>query len=229
MDRNADLPWTKAHSELLNHLKCRAHGRDQWCWKPNEAPFNGKTCLVVPANDLFDWAKAISSGVATIHVPPDTEAFHKLKQSHHKYPSQKGRQNNPDNSPVNFQVFLDQNSIAQRTSRAPQTPQHTRSRSLDLAPSPIRQFSPREYNKEGLRAYLEWLSEESGDDDYKDLYLLLSEQKIGIDIIQQAAAKSNERERLLKELKSDFLIVAGVANRLVMNFNKWHTTLASID
>jgi hypothetical protein len=185
----------------------------------------------VAPDDLWNWAGAIVSGLATVHVPPDTEAFHKLKQSHHKYPSRKGGQNNPDdgNPPMNFQVFLDSNSIAQRSSRYPQTPQRTRSRSLDLAPSPIRQFSPREYNKEGLRAYLDWLTEESGDDDYKDLYALLSEQKIGIDIIQQAAAKSIERERLLKELKSDFLIVAGVANRLVMNFNKWHTTLASID
>ena len=183
------------------------------------------------ANNLWDWAGDIVRGIATIHSPPDTEAFHKLKQSHPKYPSQKGRQNNPDhgNSPMQFQVFLDSNSIAQRSSRTPQTPQRTRSRSLDLVPSPIRLFSPREYNKEGLRAYLEWLSKESGDDDYKNLYALLSEQKIGIDIIQQAAATSIERERLLKELKNDFLIVAGVAHRLVMNFNKWHTTLANID
>ena len=186
------------------------------------------------ANDLWDWAGSIASGIATIYVPPDTEAFHKLKQSHHKYPSRKGGQNNPDdgNPPMNFQVFLDSNSIAQRASRypqTPQTPQRTRSRSLDVAPSPIRQFSPQEYNKEGLRAYLVWLSEVSGDKYYKELYPLLSEQMIGIDMIQEAAAKKPAREALMKELKGDFSIVHGAAHRLIENFNKWHTTLASID
>jgi hypothetical protein len=198
----------------------------------------------VPVTQLWEWAQAIDQGTATKFIPPDIDSFHKLKTTHWK--TQKNRPKSDETAgssessqpaslpvglaqPFNFLV-LDPESLGlqQRSSRYPQTPQRPQTRSVGIEPSPVRGFAPREYNNTGLYAYLSWLAQECADEEYLDIYDALSSQKIGLDIFKQAAGSQKESENLLKELKNDLNIKAGMATRMLKKFQKWQTDIGEI-
>jgi hypothetical protein len=209
---------------------CRAHGNDRWCWRPKDYPFDGLTHIELHAEELLQWAKGIDKGEATMNNPPNWELFNALRKKYHKNQRQKGRRKLTDDTPpMNFAVYLDTQQITQRPSRYPQTPQRIRSRSLDLEPSPVRGFSPREYNTEGLLAYLEWVAAETHDAEYLDLYQSLFREKIGIDLFKRASGSQAEEDKMYARLKKDCLIPSGMAVRLLQLFRGWQTSLADID
>lgn len=215
----------------MRNLACRAHGNDRWCWRPKDYPFDGTTHIEVKAEHLLQWAKGIDRGEATISAPPNSELFNELRKNYHKNQRKTGRRrlNDDDSLPMNFAVYLDTQQITQRSSRNLQTPQRTRSRSLDLQPSPVRGFSPREYNTQGLLAYLDWLAAETHDADYLDLYESLFREKIGIDLFKRASGSQAEEDKMYARLRKDCLVPSGMAVRLLQQFRTWQSSLADID
>jgi len=63
----------------------------------------------------------------------------------------------------------------------------TQTRSVSIELSPVQGFALREYNNTGLYTYLSWLAQECADEEYLDIYDVLSNQKIGLDILKRAA------------------------------------------
>ena len=218
--------FTRKHRELQDYLTCHLHSNQLWCWKPKEPGFDGKICIQIDALRMQEWATAWKAGSATKFTPPDTKEFWDLKNAAAPFKQWRARRKS-DEVPfstqlVNFQVFLyPQSIVKERSSKYSQTPQCTRSRFLDVEASSIRGFPPSEYNNQGLRAYLVWLAEQFQDQEYLEVYELLSEQKIGIDIFKQATKSQMEADALLKELRTELLIKNGLALRLVKKFKSW--------
>lgn len=210
---------------------CRAHGNDRWCWRPKDYPFDGSTHIPVKAEEALEWAQSIDRGDATMETPPtNSERFNAMKKAHHRNQRQNGRGRLDDNPPpMNFSVYLDTQQIKQRSSdRYPRTPQRIRARSLDFGPSPVRGFSPREYNTEGLLAYLNWVDKVTFSVEYVDLYQSLFKERIGIDLFKRASGSETEEEKLYVRLKKDCLMPTGMALRLLQLFRDWQTSLADI-
>ena len=90
---------------------------------------------------------------------------------------------------------------------------------------PVRGFAPAQYNSDGLRAYLEYLRVVLQDDSLRDLYAILSQHRMGIDIFKSSTVTAEGMKGLKDELKQDCGIAIGMAGRLVENFQNWHKTL----
>ena len=63
--------------------------------------------------------------------------------------------------------------------------------------------------------------------EYLDAYPILNDEKLGIDIFKRAAVSEDRAEKLIKQLKNDHQIKAGIAQRLVDTFQAWQKSIAS--
>jgi hypothetical protein len=190
------------------------HKQEEWCWKPLEPPFNGKKCIPLKAAQVSEWANAIREKVATKFSPLESETFWILKtESKGSKVRQRGRRNSDveptsySRSPVVIQLN-DRHYL--------QTPRRTRA--LSFTVSPVRRFAPAQYNSDGLLAYLEYLRVVLQDDSFRDMYAILSEHHIGIDIFKSAMVNVEGVKGLKDKLKQDCGIAVGMARRLFENF-----------
>ena len=158
----------KIHESLRQHLSCNLHSDELHCSKPNGAPFNGKTCLRVDTERLHLWTQAVVAGVATVHVPPDTDDFNSLKETHKL---QAGRHKKKSESPSPVAVApppavatVPQYIYMPAPMKYPQTPRRSAPSIDDV--SPVRLFQPQEYNNEALHTYLKYLTDKYKDDDF---------------------------------------------------------------
>jgi hypothetical protein len=92
---------------------------------------------------------------------------------------------------------------------------------------PVRGFTPAQYNSDGLLAYLEYLRVVLQDDSFGDMYAILSQHRMGIDIFKSSLATAEGMKGLKDELKQDCGIAIGMARCLVENFQSWHKTLGA--
>ena len=63
------------------------------------------------------------------------------------------------------------------------------------------------------------------DDLFRDMYPILNQHRMGIDIFKSSTVIVEGMRRLKDELKQDCGIAIGMARRLVKNFQSWHKTL----
>jgi hypothetical protein len=200
-------------------LACNSHHKtDEWCWKPAEPPFNGKKCIPLNAADLLEWASAIKDNVATKFAPPVTATFWNKKKASSNSGLRHRRKSDEPPSYVPSPVVIQLNDR-----HYPQTPRRPRATSFTV--SPVRGFPPEHYNSDGLLAYLEYLARSLRDDAFLDLYPILNNFRMGIDLFKSSTVTIDGAKQLLTELKEDCGITIGMARRLVENFQAWHKTL----
>lgn len=194
---------------------CETHHKtDEWCWKPQEPPFSGKKCIPLNASDLLEWAAAMKDGVATVFAPPDRQTFWSKKEKLLKSrPRRKSDESHPYHSPIVIQL---------NDKPHPNTPQ--KPRALSFTVSPVRGFAPQHYHSDGLAAYLNFLHDLFSDETFLDLYYVLNENRLGIDLFKSSTASVEGIKELVKELKEDCRIPIGTARRLAENFKTWQKT-----
>ena len=204
-------------------MNCNEHHKqEEWCWKPLEPPFNGKKCIPLKAAQVSEWANAIREKVATKFSPPESETFWKLKTD---AKGSKGVQRGTRNSDEPPSYSRSPVVIQLNDRHYQQTPRRTRALSFNV--SPVRGFTPAQYNSDGLLAYLEYLRVVLQDDSFRDMYAILSQHRMGIDIFKSSTVTAEGTKGLKDELKQDCGIAIGMARRLVENFQSWHKTLGA--
>lgn len=180
-------------------------------------------CIPLKAVGVMVWATAIFNGAATKFYPPESPEFWVLKEKYKpsRRPHPRCRLAEKSTHPLhNFVVQLNDRHVSKCP---PETPQRTRGQFFDSCR--VREFTPQQYNSDGLLAYLQFLRDKYNDDVYLDVYGILSEQRVGIDIFKSATVCDASAKDLLKELKEDLGLKVGVARRLVEKFQAWHNTL----
>jgi len=216
-------PLAINHKKLREHLICnKMHNADEFCWKPAEPPFNGKVCIILSAAHVMAWASAMTAGTTTIFAPPNEPMFWNLKEAHLKGRNKQRRKSDPFESSTREPVVIQLQDHTGR--RYPETPMRPRAKSFDI--SPVRGFNPRQYNSDGLLAYLQWLDNTYPDDGYLEIFPILSHEMLGIDIFKTATARDGSAKELVTELKKDLGIKVGMARRLVEKFREWQRSLA---
>jgi len=192
-------------------LNCNEHHKqEEWCWKPLEPPFNGKICIPLKVAQVSEWANAIKEKVATKFSPPESETFWRLKtEAKGSRGVQRGRRNLDEppsysRSPVVIQL---------NDRHYTETPRLTCALSFNV--SPVRGFTPDQYNTDGLLAYLECLRVVFKDDLFRDIYPILNQHRMGIDIFKSSTVTVESMRGLKDELKQDCGIAIGMARRLV--------------
>jgi len=179
------------------------------------------------ADQIVRWADAIVSGAATIHSPPDTEEWWDLEKRYQKTGAERGtKAKGGSDEAGGGPNYIFQNFNPLKEFFGAQTPR-PQPRQEPSKPSPVRRFSPEQYNYDGLYVYLLWMRDMYEEEYYLELYPTLSEEKLGIDIFKSATANKDTAKELVRELKEDLKIKAGIARRLVEKFVDWHSTLPS--
>ena len=209
---------------LRRHLLCEAHSKtDEWCWKPAEPPYNGEKCIPLKAQDLLEWAAAMRDGIATKFNPPATATFWTKKEAL-KFGNGRRLRRKSDEPPSYSRSPV----VIQLNDRHySQTPKRTRV--LSFTVSPVRGFTPDQYNSDGLLAYMQYLRAFLKDDSFLDMYTILNKHGVGIDIFKSSTVTMEGMKGLKDELKTDCRITVGMARRLVENFQTWHKTLPAKD
>jgi hypothetical protein len=202
-------------------LNCNEHHKqEEWCWKPLEPPFYGKKCIPLKAPQISEWANAIKEKVATKFEPPESETFWRIKAAAKGSKGVHRARRNSDEPPSYSRSPV----VIQLNDRHyPQTPRRTRALSFNV--SPVRGFTPDQYNSDGLLAYLDYLRVFLKDDSFLDMYPILNKHRMGIDIFKSSTVTMEGMKGLKDELKDDCGITIGMARRLVENFQSWHNML----
>lgn len=213
-------PFAVCQQILRRQLVCEKHSKsDEWCWKPTQPPFNGEKCITLKAQDLLEWAAAMRDGVATKFNPPVSATFWtKINEANSGNGRRPRRKSDEPPSYSRSPVVIQLNDR-----HYPQTPRRTRA--LSFTVSPVRGFTPDQYNSDGLLAYLEYLRAVLKDDSFLDVYPILNKHGMGIDIFKSSTVTFEGMKGLKDELKADCGITVGMARRLVENFQAWHKTL----
>ena len=97
----------------------------------------------------------------------------------------------------------------------PSTPPMATKPPADLM-SPIPGFEPKDYNHDGLYAFMHWLQEKYGDDDFEDAFTKLHGSRIGLDLLP------NITEAILIDRSH---ITLGTALRIIKDFKEWKASL----
>jgi hypothetical protein len=204
-------------------LNCNEHHEQgEWCWKPLEPPFNGKKCIPLKAAQVSEWVNAIKEKVATKFSPPESETFWSLKsEATGSKGVRRGRRTSEPPSYPRSPVVIQLDDRHYR-----HTPWQTRAVS-EFNVSPVRGFTPDQYNTDGVLAYLEYLRVVFMDDSFRDMYPILNQHRMGIDIFKSSMVTVGGMRELKDELKQDCGIAIGMARRLVENFQSWHKTLGA--
>ena len=82
--------------------------------------------------------------------------------------------------------------------------------------SPIPGFEPKDYNHDGLYAFMHWLQEKYGDDDFENAFTKLRGSRIGLDLLP------NITEAILIDRLH---ITLGTALRIIKDFKEWKASL----
>lgn len=175
--------------------------------------------------DMMAWANAIVSKVATLHTPPNSDEFWKYEENARaKLERSKGNSNRNQGlqPPVPQYVYTTYHPNQMMGLQTPRT-----QRQQQVEPSPVRKYSPKEYNGDGLYDYLQWHTDKWEDEEYLGLYGKLSGEMLGIDIFKSASSNREEGLELIKELKQEHGVKSGMAKRLVDYFSEWNKTLVA--
>jgi hypothetical protein len=95
--------------------------------------------------------------------------------------------------------------------------------------SPIKGFRPRDYNDVGLKTFLEWCRDRYEDDEYMDIFPILSSKKMGIHIFKKTIENKQKIDEILQILMERCMITPGIAQCLIDDFPVWYKKIAEID
>ena len=217
--------YAKVHKQLLLQLKCDKHTNEKHCWKPLRPPFHGNICISLSASDLELWATSIKNTSSTFCHPPNNEHWWRLESQYEpgnrrcprRPPTPEPHQRDPT---FRFEFANAQGNLIQ-PAQYPITPHTRRQRSNSLVGAttctPIKGFHPRDYNGAGLQAFLSWMTNYYEDEDYADLFPVLQDQKLGIDLFKKALHNSTQANKLEGRLEKAN-VKSGMIDHLMMDF-----------
>jgi hypothetical protein len=101
------------------------------------------------------------------------------------------------------------------------TPRRSHSRYPGVVPSHIKGYAPKDYNTQGLYAYLRWCLRKYVNTGYLDIYDKMAEEELGIDLFYMAMESSTKAKTLIEDMKAEAKVKSGMAQRLVDDFVRW--------
>jgi hypothetical protein len=228
-------PFEKHHDELREFWKCVGHRTEMECWKPKEPPFHGNICIPLSAFHLDTWALAMESNSTTKFAPPSTPEFWTLKES--KMPGRRGGKassTTPEPSAISASspavvtnnIILDGTifeaksiydaGIANANAQA-QVPVI-----LKRCASPITEYPANQWTHRALSDFLRYCTTKYNDEDYLGYGVLLSRERLGIDLYKAATVDSVKAEKLMDSLEDRVNIPSGTAQRWLDDFQEWY-------
>ena len=86
----------------------------------------------------------------------------------------------------------------------------------------ITEYIPKEWIARGLTAFLTYCTKKYEDEDYLGYFLLLSRERLGIDVYKAALFDAQKREKLEDILIDRINIPAGTVQRWLEDFDEWY-------
>jgi hypothetical protein len=200
------------------------------CWRPKEPPFHGSICIPLSAFHLDIWTSACMDESATLFSPPAIPEFWKLRDSK-KVGSRGVKAASATPEPLstvnNVTISLDGSMFDAKSAydaEVAKVQAHVQQPSVLKRPSsPITEYIPKEWIARGLTAFLTYCAHKYDDKDYLGYFILLSRERLGIDIYKAALFDAQKREKLEDILIDRIFIPAGTVQRWLEDFNEWYT------
>src|SRR5579859_5316690 len=214
-----DTPYFKVFEAITKKWACTTRHAGKTCYIPP----GSSRCILLTAAEIGVWATAIRSGAATLANPPRNPEFdHKIYGSKAIKAASTANAIHGDRNVGSAGSSVVQNFYGYTKKSPPSTPTRRARDTTSTLPAitPMREFGPFDYTREGLFQYLEYLEDKFEDPKYRSAYSILCENDLGIDIIIQASADFN-RERDLIHILEGLSLTAGVSRRLVRTFGEW--------
>ena len=191
------------------------------CWRPKEPPFHGNICISLSAFHLDAWTTACMNESATLFSPPAIPEFWKLRDS--KKVGSRGVKaasatpEPPLSTVNNVTISLDGSMFdaksaydAEAAKVQAQAQAHAQQPSVPKrSSSPITEYVLKEWIAKGLIAFLTHCTKKYEDEDYLGYFLLLSRERLGIDVYKAALFDAQKREKLEDILIDRINIPAG--------------------
>lgn len=220
----AETKYSLIAKQLIKDLLCLKHTNERRCWKPTRPPFRGEICVTLMPSDIELWATSIKNGSATYSQPPNNEHWWRLEAQFE--PGSRRCPRKPPTPEPRQRESTFRIEIANASAQQHATPHARRGRTNSLISSatctPVKGFHPREYNTAGLQAFLKWMSNYYEDQDYEELFSVLQDQKLGIDLFKKALHNSTQASKLEVKLEKAN-VKSGMIDRLMTDFENWYT------
>jgi hypothetical protein len=214
-----DTPYMKVFEAITKKWACTTRHAGKTCYVPP----GSSRCILLTAAEIGVWATAIRSGAATLANPPRNPEFdEKIYGSKAIKAASTANAIHGDRNVGSAGSSVVQNFYGYTKKSPPSTPTRPARDTTSTLPAitPMREFGPFDYTREGLYQYLEYLEDKFEDPKYRSAYSILCENDLGIDIISQASADFNREQDLIHILEG-LSLTAGLSRRLVRTFNEW--------
>jgi len=212
------------------------------CWKPKDPSFHGNICIPLSAFHLDAWALAMENKSTTVFARPSTPEFWTLKES--KIPGRCGGKvssmtpepstsiTNPpaaitNNITLDGSIFeakstydagvANANAQAQVSVPVPAT--------MKRCVSPITEYPASQWTGRALIDFLRYCATKYKDEAYLGYCILLSKERLGIDLYKAATVDAVKAERLVDSLENRVNIPSGTVQRWLDDFQEWYATI----